>query len=227
MRGSAPGASGGQRLARGRPERELSSGRVPDGHHAREIERSVEPSSASTPAATSRNVSGHPPPPPTRRYSRFHAARPCAARSRQSPSISERSYCARQYPPCTTTATGCGPAPEGRKSSHELARVGAVGDASEHEVDAPGRIRTCGLALRRRALYPLSYGRGESGQCIAAVSNRLRPCSIADVSRDVHRTSSRRSSPRRSPPKAWFATAARRSSRACRCRRPRAIYGTS
>ena len=24
---------------------------------------------------------------------------------------------------------------------------------------APGRIRTCGLALRRRALYPLSYGR--------------------------------------------------------------------
>ena len=26
---------------------------------------------------------------------------------------------------------------------------------------APGRIRTFGLALRRRALYPLSYGRGE------------------------------------------------------------------
>ncbi len=25
--------------------------------------------------------------------------------------------------------------------------------------DAPGRIRTCGLSLRRRALYPLSYGR--------------------------------------------------------------------
>jgi hypothetical protein len=24
---------------------------------------------------------------------------------------------------------------------------------------APGRIRTCGLSLRRRALYPLSYGR--------------------------------------------------------------------
>jgi hypothetical protein len=29
--------------------------------------------------------------------------------------------------------------------------------------NAPGRIRTCGLALRRRALYPLSYGRGEQG----------------------------------------------------------------
>ena len=27
---------------------------------------------------------------------------------------------------------------------------------------APGRNRTCDLALRRRALYPLSYGRGES-----------------------------------------------------------------
>src|SRR5262249_25368338 len=26
-------------------------------------------------------------------------------------------------------------------------------------LDAPGRIRTCDLALRRRALYPLSYGR--------------------------------------------------------------------
>jgi hypothetical protein len=25
--------------------------------------------------------------------------------------------------------------------------------------DAPGRNRTCGLALRRRALYPLSYRR--------------------------------------------------------------------
>ena len=28
--------------------------------------------------------------------------------------------------------------------------------------DAPGRIRTCDLALRRRALYPLSYGRRET-----------------------------------------------------------------
>jgi hypothetical protein len=26
---------------------------------------------------------------------------------------------------------------------------------------APGRNRTCDLALRRRALYPLSYGRGD------------------------------------------------------------------
>jgi hypothetical protein len=27
------------------------------------------------------------------------------------------------------------------------------------DLDAPGRIRTCDLSLRRRALYPLSYGR--------------------------------------------------------------------
>ena len=28
--------------------------------------------------------------------------------------------------------------------------------------NAPGRNRTCDLALRRRALYPLSYGRRET-----------------------------------------------------------------
>jgi MFS transporter, CP family, cyanate transporter len=36
------------------------------------------------------------------------------------------------------------------------ARPSAAGEAGN---DAPGRIRTCDLALRRRALYPLSYGR--------------------------------------------------------------------
>jgi integrase len=35
-------------------------------------------------------------------------------------------------------------------------RMGTTSGASS---DAPGRIRTCDLALRRRALYPLSYGR--------------------------------------------------------------------
>jgi hypothetical protein len=30
---------------------------------------------------------------------------------------------------------------------------------AQGEVDAPGRNRTCDLALRRRALYPLSYRR--------------------------------------------------------------------
>ena len=33
---------------------------------------------------------------------------------------------------------------------------------------APGRNRTCDLALRRRALYPLSYGRGESQSSAAS-----------------------------------------------------------
>ena len=38
-----------------------------------------------------------------------------------------------------------------------MAGPGGAGKAG----DAPGRNRTCGLALRRRTLYPLSYGRGE------------------------------------------------------------------
>ena len=33
---------------------------------------------------------------------------------------------------------------------------------------APGRNRTCDLALRRRALYPLSYGRGENRSVASA-----------------------------------------------------------
>ena len=37
-------------------------------------------------------------------------------------------------------------------------------------LNAPGRNRTCDLALRRRALYPLSYGRLGSGQCSAAAA---------------------------------------------------------
>ena len=39
-----------------------------------------------------------------------------------------------------------------------LTQANPQGGAAEN---APGRIRTCDLALRRRALYPLSYGRGE------------------------------------------------------------------
>jgi hypothetical protein len=31
---------------------------------------------------------------------------------------------------------------------------------------APGKIRTCDLSLRRRALYPLSYGRKDVGEAI-------------------------------------------------------------
>jgi hypothetical protein len=31
---------------------------------------------------------------------------------------------------------------------------------TRENVGAPGRIRTCGLLLRRQTLYPLSYGGG-------------------------------------------------------------------
>lgn len=31
-------------------------------------------------------------------------------------------------------------------------------DVSAGQESAPGRIRTCGLLLRRQTLYPLSYG---------------------------------------------------------------------
>ena len=41
--------------------------------------------------------------------------------------------------------------------------------------DAPGKIRTCDLCLRRAALYPLSYGRGEGkSSCLTARSSRRR-----------------------------------------------------
>ena len=53
-----------------------------------------------------------------------------------------------------------GPGARREEELHELARVRAVGMRGTGH--APGRIRTCGLALRRRALYPLSYGRGET-----------------------------------------------------------------
>ena len=37
-------------------------------------------------------------------------------------------------------------------------RVGGVPERGK-QLDAPGTNRTCDLSLRRRALYPLSYGR--------------------------------------------------------------------
>src|SRR3954453_10472984 len=41
--------------------------------------------------------------------------------------------------------------------------------------DAPGRIRTCDLALRRRALYPLSYGRSGPASLAPPVSRASMP----------------------------------------------------
>src|SRR5262249_27669848 len=60
---------------------------------------------------------------------------------------------------------GVRPDARGDEKLPDLAPARAVG--VRRTGHAPGRIRTCGLALRRRALYPLSYGRG-SGQCIGA-----------------------------------------------------------
>ena len=40
--------------------------------------------------------------------------------------------------------------------------------------NAPGKIRTCDLCLRRAALYPLSYGRGEGKSSCAAVRSPMR-----------------------------------------------------
>ena len=41
--------------------------------------------------------------------------------------------------------------------------------------DAPGTIRTCDLSLRRRTLYPLSYGRLENKECSGAAWTVGRP----------------------------------------------------
>ncbi len=95
--GPAPGAPGGSfprpaaQVARCPPAlcptattRELSTGSV---------------ASRSIPAATSANVPGQPPPASARRYSRFHAAYPRAARSAASGRPSDKSYRARQNPP--------------------------------------------------------------------------------------------------------------------------------
>ena len=77
------------------------------------------------PADMSSNVVGQPPPlrRPIRRYSRFQAAQPRAARSRHSGCISLRPYCAFQKPPWKTTATGNGPSPAGRNSSPNCERL--------------------------------------------------------------------------------------------------------
>ena len=107
------------------------------------------------------SVAGHPPPDPTRRYSRFHAASPCAARSRQRSVISERSYWAFQYPPWTTTTTAKRPGARREEELPELARVGAVRSASSGSCarqDSNLRPR----APEARALSPELRARGEA-----------------------------------------------------------------
>jgi hypothetical protein len=52
--------------------------------------------------------------------------------------------------------------------SPRAVRKGFAGEPLVPPLFAPGRIRTSDLALRRRALYPLSYGRGDAGSVLAA-----------------------------------------------------------
>src|SRR6185312_14257206 len=57
-----------------------------------------------------------------------------------------------------------------RRGDDVAAESPAAGRARVRESSsAPGKIRTCDLSLRRRALYPLSYGRG-SVECIGHAS---------------------------------------------------------
>ena len=93
--------------------------------------------------------------------------------------------------------------------------------------NAPGKIRTCDLCLRRAALYPLSYGRGEGkSSCATDASPERAATRVAghlapDVAEREHgiAVASRRSSPGRPPsPRA----SARRRTRAARPRRARA-----
>ena len=49
---------------------------------------------------------------------------------------------------------------------------------------APGKIRTCGLCLRRAALYPLSYGRGDGkSSCLTERVPRLSTASLGTSTR--------------------------------------------
>ena len=158
-RGSAPGASAG---SFGRDAAQNASCPPAECPTATTRDRSSGASRSarrSTPAATSRSVAGHPPPDPTRRYSRFHAASPC--RGEVEAEIGHERAVVLGLPVAAVNDDDDREGSGARREEElaELARVGAVG--VRRAGHAPGRIRTCGLALRRRALYPLSYGRGD------------------------------------------------------------------
>ena len=59
----------------------------------------------------------------------------------------------------SSTARGLGPGVEGFACLPYLAVAGGRRDGDGRNSNAPGPIRTADLSLRRRALYPLSYGR--------------------------------------------------------------------
>ena len=93
----------------------------------------------------------------------------------------------------------------GRRDGHERASCGSrrhrlplVRELSRapRRRHAPGKIRTCGLCLRRAALYPLSYGRGDGKSSCAHRALSERGARVArnldpDVAERSHRSPSR------------------------------------
>jgi hypothetical protein len=148
-----------ERVARRSPERKLPTGRVPDRNHASEVERRVD---IRQEVDSCDDVEEGRRPPAARSHAPvFEVPRGQPVRGEvvadaghQRAVVLRASVAAVHHDthPMWTR-------PRGHEQLSELARVRAVG--VHRAVHAPGRIRTCGLALRRRALYPLSYGRGE------------------------------------------------------------------
>lgn len=70
-----------------------------------------------------------------------------------------RANCERCSKPCSSPSGICGRATRAMSSwSSDPSRWRLLAQRFAGLVRAPGRIRTCGLSLRRRTLYPLSYG---------------------------------------------------------------------
>ena len=86
------------------------------------------------------------------------SATPVAPSSSTSPPL-----CTCQTPDTTASAA---PTPKpyfnvaARPGRNEPVTRGRPKGSRTRKLHAPGKIRTCGLCLRRAALYPLSYGRG-------------------------------------------------------------------
>ena len=78
-----------------------------------------------------------------------------------------------------------------RLSADHRRNVGAVDPQAEWEnaetlmeIGAPGWDRTSNPCLRRAVLYPLSYGRAESGLALAAASATGATCAASECRRE-------------------------------------------
>ena len=161
-----------QRRSPGRPERELSSGRVANSADVREVEWRVQLGECVDPG---RDVEQRLRPPAARADAAvLEVPRGDAVRREvdADPLHQRPVVLGAPVPAVDDDADGKRPGARREEELPELARVGAV--RVRRSSHAPGRIRTCGLALRRRALYPLSYGRGRA-QC----NGRTSPCRSA------------------------------------------------